>query len=332
MPQRVEKLQEASPSVWPHCDFPTFSGRLSIGVFFGRELGYDDFTWRPRHGAQGILGTSAGTTVSLDIRPLLAGWEFRPDEITVRSIKGDDGKEKLQLRVDLGLMQLEIDGRPDGARIKGAESWLDWHLEKQKEHDAANPDGAPYQLDTEDCAELMREGVQYYHRYISFWHTERYELCARDTSRNLALFEFVREHARYERDKIQFDQWRPYVTMMHTRAVGTPLVELRQWEAAVAAIEAGIRGIEKFLTDYGQQAESDKVGELVFLRRWRKEVLSRTGVKSSAPSSGTNGEEDDPLATLQTELSQAIDEERYEDAARLRDEIGRLEEPPPPGT
>ncbi len=71
-----------------------------------------------------------------------------------------------------------------------------YHQRRQSEHDAANPDGAPYLLEPEDCAELLREGVQYYHRYMCFWHLGFYELCARDTERNLRLFAFVREHAR----------------------------------------------------------------------------------------------------------------------------------------
>ncbi|MEM9187093.1 MAG: UvrB/UvrC motif-containing protein [Planctomycetota bacterium] len=262
----------------------------------------------------------------MDISSLIDGWDFTPDEITVRSIVGDDGKEKLQLRIDLGLMQLEIDGRPDGQTINGFESCLDWRRDQQASHDRANPDGAPYQLESEDCAELMREGIQYYHRYISFWHTNRYELCARDTKRNLDLFAFVREHAKYDRDKLQFDQWRPYVTMMHARAVGTPLVELQQWDAAVGAIDAAIAGVERFLADYGQEEQAEKMGELVFLKRWRKEVLKAGG----RDEEGAGG--DDPLARAQAALAAAIDEERYEDAARLRDELRRLEDPPPPGT
>jgi len=272
----------------------------------------------------------SGEIVSQDIHKLLEGWDFVPDEITVRSIEGDDGKEKIQLRVDLGLMQLEVDGRPDGRKIKGAESLLDWHRQQQREHDAANPDGVPYQLESEDCAALMREGVQYYHRYISFWHTERYELCARDTQRNLGLLKFVRDHAHYDRDKLQFDQWRPYVTMMHARAVGTPLIELKQWEAAIGAIESGIRGIERFLADYGQEEQADKIGELIFLKRWRKEIRERSGIAGPSDSNG-DAEADDQVTSLQEELAEAVDQERYEDAARLRDQLDRLENPPPPG-
>ena len=89
-------------------------------------------------------------------------------------------------------------------------------------------DRPPWNQSETQRVRLLREGVQYYHRYISFWHLERYELCARDTNRNLRLFAFVREHARHTRDKLQFDQWRPYVTMMHARAVATPLIGLRE--------------------------------------------------------------------------------------------------------
>ena len=135
----------------------------------------------------------------------------------------------------------------------------------------------PYLLEPEDCAELLREGVQYYHRYVCFWHLGSYELCARDTERNLRLFAFVREHARHDRDKLRFDQWRPYVTMMHARAVATPLVELEQWDAAAGVLDAGIRGIERFLEEYNQVQRASEVGELTFLRSGRRKFGEDTG-------------------------------------------------------
>lgn len=266
-----------------------------------------------------------GTNVSPNIDPILEDWQFRPDEITVRSIRADDGSERIQLRLDLGLLQMHIDGRPDGQRVNDCESWLEYHRQRQQEHDQANPDAARYLLEPEDCAELLREGVQYYHRYLSFWHLGRYELCARDTSRNLQLFKFVRNHAKNDRDKLQFDQWRPYVTMMHTRAVATPLVNLDQWEAAIGVIDSGIRGLEQFLVDYGQEEHADRLGELQFLRRWRKDVLTESGLDS-------DGEDDvlDPIEQLRNELDNAIADERYEEAAELRDRLRRLEDPQPP--
>lgn len=265
--------------------------------------------------------------VSSDIEPILHDWPYRPDEITVRVVDGNDGQRKIQLRLDLGVLQMEFDGRPDGRKIHDVSSWFEYHQRRQRDHDTANPDGAPYRLEPEDCGELLREGVQYYHRYICFWHLGLYELCARDTERNLRLFAFVREHARDDRDKLRFDQWRPYVTMMHARAVATPLVELEQWDAAAGVLEAGIRGIEQFLEEYNQVNQASQVGELAFLRQWRDEILTKMRGDDGEASIETAIAPTtmDRTAELRAQIEAAVHEERYEDAARLRDELKRLE-------
>ncbi len=259
-----------------------------------------------------------------DISQTLEGWDYNPDQVSVRIVKGDDGRDKVQLRLDLGLLQMEFDGRPDGQRIAGCASWLEFYQKQQREHDGRDPDGTPFQLESEDCARLLREGVQYYHRYISFWHLERYELCARDTNRNLKLFEFVRAHARHTKDKLQFDQWRPYVTMMHARAVATPLIGLRQYRAALGAIDAGIAAIRRFLAEYEQLHNADNCSELAYLLRWRDEVASKdSGASSREPV--------DPVERLRAELDRAVADERFEDAARLRDTIRAYTAGPDPG-
>ncbi len=266
--------------------------------------------------------------MSDDISAILARWPYDPDQPSVRLIQGDDKRQRVQLRLDLGLLQMEIDGRPDGKRIGSYESWLDLYEDRQRTHDAAHPDGPPFVLEPEDCNHLLREGVQYYHRYLSFWYLECYQWCARDTARNLRLFAFVRDYARHQRDRLQFDQWRPYVTMMHTRAVATPLVEQGELESALASIEQGISAIEDFLEQYGQSERAESVGELVFLQRWRRELLARIAPPSEEEAA--RQEAADPVQRLRQQLSEAIDQERYEEAARLRDEIARLTNPPPP--
>lgn len=265
----------------------------------------------------------AGDHVSKDIAKTLDGWDYDPERVSVRIVRGDDGRDKIQLRLDLGLLQMDFDGRPDGRRVEGCDSWLDYYQRKQQAHDAENPDHAPFVLESEDCQRLLREGMQYYHRYISFWHLARYELCARDTGRNLRLFAFVREFARHTRDKLQFDQWRPYVTMMHARAVATPLVELRDYEAALGAIDAGIAAIEQFLRDYEQTQNSEHCTELAQLRRWRDEVAAKQAGRRSGSTSPPAGP-GDPVQRLQAQLAEAIRTERFEDAARLRDKIRQL--------
>ena len=258
--------------------------------------------------------------MSKDISKTLEGWDYDPEGISVRIVMGDDGREKIQLRLDLGLLQMEFDGRPDGRRVAGCASWLDFYERQCKKQQADDADESPFVLETEDCQRLLREGVQYYHRYVSFWHLERYELCARDTSRNLRLFAFVRQYARHTKDKLQFDQWRPYVTMMHARAVATPLVGLRDYAAAVGAIDAAIEGIRGFLKEYDQTHNAENCSELDYLLRWRDEIEEKTGdAIRPAPYN--------PLVRLQEELELAVSEERFEDAARLRDTIREHSKP-----
>ncbi len=262
--------------------------------------------------------------MSRDISEILAGWDFEPGDVQVRIVSGDDGRDKIQLRLELGLLQMELDGRPDGKRPEGRESWLDYYRDVQQAHDASHPESSPFRLDATACERLLREGIQYYHRYLSFWRLQRYELCAHDTNRNLRLFRFVRAYARTEEEKRRFDQWRPYVTMMHTRAVATPLVEIGLLDAALKAIEAGIRGIETFLGDYQQADNADQCQELTQLREWHDEVAANVVKRLPPREPRPLSEPPDPVDLLRRELAEAIADERYEDAARLRDEIQRL--------
>ena len=60
--------------------------------------------------------------MDFDISPLLDHWAYKPGQVVVRKFKGKDGKEKIQLRVDLGLLQMNAEGRPDGKRPFGHNS------------------------------------------------------------------------------------------------------------------------------------------------------------------------------------------------------------------
>jgi len=69
-----------------------------------------------------------------DISTIFEGWDYVPDELAVRRIKGLDGKMKIQLRLDMGLLQMEVNGRPDGTRPFGTESVFDHHTSLLAQH------------------------------------------------------------------------------------------------------------------------------------------------------------------------------------------------------
>src|SRR5216110_3940592 len=183
------------------------------------------------------------SAMSLDLNSILRDWSHESGSIKVRKITGLDGREKLQLRVDLGVLQMELTGRPDGRRPHNCESLLEYH---QKRAARAEEKGEAYELTSEQCAELQQEGIQYYHRYLSLFQINDFAGVIRDTQRNLDLFAFVAEHADREEMIWSFQQFRPYVLMMNTRAKASIFLGEGKFADAMREIEAGRDAIQDF--------------------------------------------------------------------------------------
>ena len=250
--------------------------------------------------------------MSKDVGGILEGWDYKLDEISVRKIMGIDGKKKIQMRLDLGLFQMEVDGRPDGKRPFGRETLLDYYESLVEEQTLKYGTKENFRLDSEDCDNLQQEGMQYYYRYLSFFHLEDYEKVIRDTQRNLELFAFVKEYAINDQDSFSFDQYRPYVIMMNTRARASISLAEKDYERTLRQIEDAIEAISEFFKEYDQETLIESCVEIVFLTDWAKEI------KDSKPLT--------PKDELERKLEIAVEGENYEEAARLRDEIGKITE------
>src|SRR5690348_9843892 len=80
----------------------------------------------PRYYNAGVKGHSVGDPVKRamarrhDIDRVLQEWPYQPGEISARLVRAADGREVVQMRVEMGLLQLETDGRPDGTRPSGS--------------------------------------------------------------------------------------------------------------------------------------------------------------------------------------------------------------------
>src|SRR6266404_6175007 len=207
--------------------------------------------------------------MSLDLNSILKDWPHDNGNIKVRKIAGLDGREKLQLRVDLGVLQMEITGRPDGRRPHNCESLLEYH---RKRATRAEQKGEAYELTPEQCAELQQEGIQYYHRYLSLFQINDYAGVVRDTQRNLDLFDFVAAHT--DRDDLAWtlQQFRPYVLMMHTRARASILLAQGKFPEAMTEIQRGRDVIYEFFQRSNFPELAAKSSEIAFLNEWLKEV------------------------------------------------------------
>lgn len=245
--------------------------------------------------------------MSLDLNDLLRDWPHEPGMIKVRKILGTDGKEKIQLRIDLGLIQMETSGRPDGQEPHQFESLLHYHQSRARRKEKK---GEKYMLTADDVSDLQQEGIQYYHRYISFFQLSEYLGVIRDTQRNLDMFEFVAAHTEREDLIESVQQFKPYVLMMNTRAKASIEIERENLPAAVAKIEEGIERIRAFFNEEVTEETAAVSPELGFLGEWLEEVKSRTPL--------TKREK------MQREMDRAIASEAYEKAAELRDAIKAL--------
>jgi len=246
-------------------------------------------------------------TMSLDLNTILKDWPHENGNVKVRKIAGLDGREKLQLRVDLGVLQMEMIGRPDGQRPHNCESLLEYH---QRRAVRAAEKGEDYELTPEECAELQQEGIQYYHRYLSLFQINDFAGVVRDTQRNLDLFTFVTEHT--DRDELSWSlqQFRPYVLMMNTRAKASILLAQGKFGEAMSEIEHGRDAISEFFQHSNFPELVSKSSEIAFLDEWLEEV------KAKRPLS--------KLEIMQREMETAIGKELYERAAELRDAIKLL--------
>ena len=134
-----------------------------------------------------------------DITELLNEWAFDP-EANVRKIRGEDGVEKIQVRIDQGafqgILQLDLDGRPDGRKPHGSDFALDYFRAKQERHgDPDHAEGDDFALQPAACKELFEEGARLYERYVFLLQLKDYQRVVRDTERNMSLFRFVNRYA-----------------------------------------------------------------------------------------------------------------------------------------
>lgn len=230
----------------------------------------------------------------------LRRWPFEPDALGVRILKGEDGRDVIQVRIDLGILQLETNGRPDGKQPHGFDSLLDY----AKHHELKDPD---FQLDDETCAAIDNEFVQYYHRRVSWLRLNRFQRAVQDADHTLELMDFCREHSPCEEWTFQHEQHRAFVLFHRAQAAALEAIEESDPNAAIAAVNEGLELIAENFADLGwdDQYETDELVER--LTQLRESLRKDFSIEES----------------LQDQLDKAVESEQYELAAQLRDEIAQ---------
>lgn len=234
-----------------------------------------------------------------DIDGILREWPFKAGVIAARLVRASDGREVLQMRIEMGVLQMEVTDRPDGEHPGGADTCLEWLRE------LVRAEGESFTLNEEQCVEIDREFLQYYHRRICCLALRQFARAVADADYTLALMDFVASHSPNQQWTLSHEQYRPFVLFHRIQAAAMLALQESGAEPAIETINQGLEQMREVFAKFGaeEQFEQDElVGQLNAMKESLREEY-RVG------------------KTLAEQLADAVAAEEYERAARLRDEI-----------
>jgi hypothetical protein len=244
-----------------------------------------------------------------DIDHALRGWDYKPSLVQARLVDTQDGRQVLQMRVDLGILQMELTGRPDGTRPHGFATYYDYLRHQAAQ---ARRSQRPFRLSEEQCAEADREFLQFYHRRICWLALRNYDRAIADADHNLRFMDFVREHSPSEEYTLSHEQYRGFVLFHRTQAAAALALERTDPELALEEIRTGLEKITAFFHEYGLEDRLDEDAMVQQLRKMDEQIRSLHGIR----------------ATLREQLDEAVAREEYETAARIRDALRKRSQSP----
>ena len=231
---------------------------------------------------------------------ILEEWDFDPLGSNVREIMVGD-RHVLQMRIDMGLLQLETDGRPDGSQPHEKATYLE-HLRSVAVSEPT------FALNDEQCIEVDREFVQFYHRRVCWLQLKHFDLAVRDADHTLTLMDFCKEHSPSEQWTLSHEQYRPFVLYHRTQAAALDKLHGDNGpELAIEEVNRGLKSMQNLFAAYEAEDQFDQDELVQRLDEFRENLRDRYEVGK----------------TLKERLADAISEEQYELAAELRDRLSK---------
>jgi hypothetical protein len=235
-----------------------------------------------------------------DIDYILQSWPFEPGRLSARLTQAGDGRDVLQMRIEMGLLQMETTGRPDGEKPEGFANYVDLLQSRLvTEMDV--------ELSPEECMEIDREFVQLYHRRICWLALREYERAVLDAEHTLKLMDYCLECSSDEEWVDSHEHFRPFVMFHRIQAKALIALESTTPEQAIEELNQGLEDLRTLYEDeeLEEEFEEDDIRHrLVELRETLREQF-------------------DVGQTLREQLQDAVATEQYELAAKLRDRIDK---------
>ena len=242
-----------------------------------------------------------------DIDEALQGWptNSEPGDVVAREIAARDGRKVLQIRVELGIIQMEVEGRPDGVRPHGFPTFLEYLRNRAS---ARSNKGTDWRISPEQAVEVDREFSQYYHRRVAWLTLQRYDKALRDADHSLALMNFVQQFSGSPEYVESHERFRGLVLFHRTQAAAALALEDRKPDEAIDSVRDGVERLADHQRDWTADTERDDTPNetlIAQLRELEHEIRKNFEVSK----------------TLREQLDEAVADEDYERAALIRDQI-----------
>lgn len=246
--------------------------------------------------------------MTLDLDDVLQNWDCPPGEMRARVVMGRDGQELVQLRIDLGLMQMFARGRPDGERYHGLPSAREYIVHEQRI-------GGRRVL-PEDWKELERELVQTNYRRMALASVAEDAMRHNDVPTARHLLEQALEDIetciaslailRRARVPTEHRLMRPSLYFDRARLKAQLAIMDGRFEDAIELAEAGASVLGALLDRMGcTELQREQDPGMRYLVRMSRQLRQEYGIAQ----------------TLREQLEAAVESEDYETAAQLRDEL-----------
>ena len=224
---------------------------------------------------------------------------------------------EIQIRVDQGafqgILQLNLDGRPDGRRPHGQDFALDYYRDELKkyrrEHGAR---GEGFALDEAACRELFDEGSRLYKRYAFLIQLNDFRRVVRDTERNMELFRFVNRYAERDEDSDNLEKWWPYILRINGVARAMIAIGDQDYDSALDIVRGTCAQISTWPEVDAEEFYIERERSEAALEELEQEILQKRPLSQQEQ--------------LEHWLQEAVDSEEFEKAALLRDELKKLRE------
>lgn len=247
--------------------------------------------------------------MTLDLDELVGPWDCPQDDVAARVIQCDDGERFVQLRVDLGILQMRCEGRPDGGVYQELPTALEY-VRHERACGAATSD--------DELEALERELEQFNFRRLAFSSLadgalrdgqqdtacEHLQAALRDIEHCLHLLRLLDTQSESDDES----QIALYPTLVFNRArykTRLCIVEQR-FEDAIETAADGEIALRLALEKVGYDPEGvDEDPGVQYLHQLEKRLRDQHGIS----------------ATLSEQIDEALAREDYEQASELRDRL-----------